>query len=287
MKDLIFHSRSFSWAALSIVSAASLAGCATTGVTRSQRVDGARVSYAVAGSGSPVVVLESGLGDGKATWSTIVSRLGEDTTVFSYDRPGYAPGFGSNRFRSDKDGRRTGQEVAAHLHDLLDAAGIEPPYVLVGHSIGGPYVLTFAKLYPEDVAGIVLVDGRPADFTAACEAADVGMCKPPGLMVAMMPAHQRLEVKGIDETESFTPRPRDLGDFPITVIAATEPQITSSRALQDLWLEHQKAFADGAKNGRYVEATGSSHYVHQKKPGLVADEIKKMLNAVRSAPSRP
>lgn len=252
------------------------------GATRSQIVDGTQVSYSVAGRGSPVVVLESGLGDGKSTWSTIVSMLADRTAVFSYDRPGYSPGFGFKRFRSDKDGRRTGQEVATHLRELLNAAGVEPPYLLVGHSIGGPYVLAFAKLYPEDTAGIVLVDGRPPDFTAACESADAGMCKPPGMLVAMMPPHQKLEIKGIDETESFTPRPQDLGEIPITVIAATEPQLTSSRTLQDLWLQHQKAFAGGSKAGRYVEATGSSHYVHKKQPGLVADEIRRILDSVQN-----
>lgn len=248
--------------------------------TRSQRVDGADVSYTVAGNGSPVVVFESGLGDGKATWSTIVSRLAGDTAVFSYDRPGYAPGFGGKRFKSDKDGRRTGREIATHLRALLNAAGIDPPYVLVGHSIGGPYVLAFAKLYPGDTAGIVLVDGRPPDFSVVCEQADVGVCKPPALLIAMMPSHQRLEVKGIDETESFCPRPQDLGRIPITLIAATEPQITSSRALQDLWMQEQQAFASGAAAGRYVEATGSSHYVHRKRPDLVVAEIRRLLDSL-------
>ena len=278
----MFYGRSFLWAVLSILIATSLAGCATTGATKSQKVDGAQISYSITGSGSPIVVFESGLGNGKSTWSKIVYMLNERTTVFSYDRPGYSPGFGGKQFSSDKDGRRTGEEVATHLRELLNAAGAEPPYLMVGHSIGGPYVLTFAKLYPEDTVGVVLVDGRPPDFAAACESADVGMCKPPAVLIALLPRHQRFEAKGLDETERFTPRPQDLGAIPVTVIAATEPQITGSRALQDIWLQHQKAFADGAKAGRYVEATGSSHYVHKKQPRLVVDEIRRMLDSVQA-----
>lgn len=272
--------------ALPLLGAALLAGCATAPVSRSQQIGGASVSYSVAGSGSPAVVLEAGLGDSKSSWSAIVPRIAAETTVFAYDRPGYSPSF-RNRFLSDKDGRRTGKEVATHLRELLKEVGIESPFLLVGHSSGGLYVLTFAKLYSDDVAGIVLVDGRPPDFTAACRAENAGMCMPPALMVAMMPQHQKAEVKGFPETEGYAPHPQDLGDIPITVIAATEPQVTSSPAFQRLWLEHQEAFARSAANGRYVEATGSSHYVHHKRPGLVADEIRKMLDQVRSTSGQP
>ncbi|MDH3253796.1 MAG: alpha/beta hydrolase [Acidobacteriota bacterium] len=277
--------RKFSQTALLIAAGALPIGCATLPVSRSQPVGGASVSYSVAGSGSPTVVMEAGLGDSKASWSGLATRIAPHSRVFTYDRPGYSPSF-KNRFESDRDGRRTGQEVATHLRALLREAGQPPPFVLVGHSIGGLYMLAFAKLNPDDVAGIVLVDSRPADFTGACEAADVGLCVPPKALVAMMPRHQKAEVKGIGETETFAPRPADLGDIPITVIAATEPQITGSRALQKLWLEHQEAFARAAANGRYIEAARSSHYVHRQRPGLVADEILRMLDLVRSASER-
>ena len=274
-------SRTTRGVAFLIVSAALLAGCATMGETRSQKVDGASVSYWLAGTGAPAVVFEAGLGDSKSSWSTVFSEIENDTTAFAYDRPGYSPSL-SGRYRSDKDGR-TGKEVATHLRELVDQAGVEPPFVLVGHSIGGLYVLAFAKLYPEDVAGIVLVDGRPPDFTAACKSESAGICELPRLMVAVMPQHQRAEVKGMPETERDAPHPEELGSFPITVITATEPDIVSSRAFQDLLMRRQKAFAEGATNGRYVEATGSTHYVHQKQPELVAGEIRRMLEEVRSA----
>jgi len=285
-KDQISRKRLSFSVVLSLLGAALLAGCATMPANRSQQIDGASVSYSVTGRGSPAVVLEAGLGDSKSSWSTIVPRIAGDTTVFAYDRPGYSPSFRS-RFLSDKDGSRTGEEVATHLRKLLKEAGIEPPFVLVGHSSGGLYVLAFAKLYADDVAGIVLVDGRPPDFTAACKAETAGMCTPPSLIVAMMPRHQKAEVKGFPETEGFAPRPQDLGDIPITVIAATERQLTSSAAFQRLWLQHQEGFAQSAANGRYVEATGSSHYVHHNRPELVADEIRKMLDQIRSTSGQP
>lgn len=262
------------------VAGALVGGCATLPTTRSEPVGGASVTYSVAGKGSPTVVMEAGLGDSKQTWFGMATRIASSARVFTYDRPGYSPSL-NNRFQSDRDGARTGQEVAVHLRQLLHEARVEPPYVLVGHSIGGLYVLAFAKLYPEDVAGIVLVDGRPAEFTAACKAADAGMCEPPRFMVTMMPRHQKAEVRGMAATEAFAPRPQELGTIPVTVIAATEPQIGGSRRFQTLWLEHQRAFADAAANGRYVAAQRASHYVHRQRPGLVADEILRLVERAR------
>ena len=262
-----------------------LTGCASLPVSSSEPVGGASVTYATVGEGSPTVVMEAGLGDSRATWNDLAMRLSGASRVFTYDRPGYSPSF-KNKFDSDRDGRRTGEEVATHLRALLDRADVEPPYLLVGHSIGGLYVLAFAKLYPEDVEGIVLVDGRPADFTAACESADAGPCKPPGMMVALMPTHQKAEVKGIPETESFAPAPWELGRIPVTVIAATEPPIGGNRTLQKLWLRHQEKFADHAPRGRYVQANGAGHYIHRDMPGLVYDEIVRMLDDIRSRSGR-
>ena len=264
------------WKAHWLVIATLSTGCATLPTSRTEPVAGATVTYSVAGTGSPTVVMEAGLGDGRDNWFALAARLAESSRVLTYDRPGYGPGFG-RRFDSDRDGRRTGEEIARHLRELLREAGEEPPYVLVGHSIGGLYVLAFAKLYPEDVVGLVLVDGRPADFTAACEAANVGICKPTGLMASLMPPHQKAEVKGIPETEAFAPGAGDLGDIPVTVIAATEPPVGGSRSLQRLWLRHQEAFAREAANGRYVVAEGSGHYIHRQRPGLVAEEIQRTI----------
>lgn len=266
----------------SLLAAAALAGCMTMGETQRVEAGGARVSFATAGDGAPTVVFESGLGDGMSTWSDVFAEVAEVTSVFAYDRPGYGPGFAA-RFDSDDDGRRTGPEIAEHLHAVLEDADIPKPYILVGHSIGGLYALHFAAAFPEDVAGFVLVDGRPPAFTAACRAADAGLCELPGWMTVTMPAHQRAEVRGAAETERTAPQPEALGATPLTVITATEPAALSSRRFQDLWIEQQRAYADGAANARYVEATGASHYVHHQRRALVVKEITRMVRAAQES----
>lgn len=117
-------------------------------------VDGRRMYLACRGSGSPTVVLESGLGETSAYWGWIAPTVARDTRVCVYDRAG--------RGRSDEaKAPRDGVGVAADLRSLL--AHVPGPFVLVGHSSGAQYVRIFAERYPEEVAGVVLLDPQPAE----------------------------------------------------------------------------------------------------------------------------
>ncbi|MEW6677448.1 MAG: alpha/beta hydrolase [Pseudomonadota bacterium] len=125
-----------------------LVGCATQGAGPSAHGDGV---YTLAGQAPPVVFLQSGLGDGKAVWDDLMPDLARDHTVFAYDRPGH----GAN---PPTEAPRDPCTIAREAHALLRGAGLAPPYLLVGHSLGGLYQYAFARLYPEEVAGLVLVD---------------------------------------------------------------------------------------------------------------------------------
>lgn len=110
-----------------------------------------RVAVYRSGHRGPTLVLQSGLGDGMEPWSVLVSELGDDQAVFAYDRPGY----GDSR---PVPGTRDPCTIATELHGLLSSADVPPPYLLVGHSLGGLYQYAFARRYPEDVAGLLLLD---------------------------------------------------------------------------------------------------------------------------------
>ena len=106
--------------------------------------------------GQPVLVFENGMGMGLGNWNTITDSLANDAPVFLYDRQGVE--------KSDKAFQLPApQKIAANLKLLLKELKIEPPYLLIGHSMGGVYVRAFAGYYPNEVAGLVFVD--PADFT--------------------------------------------------------------------------------------------------------------------------
>ena len=119
-------------------------------------VGGHRLYIECTGSGGPAVVLQSGLGESSSYWALIAPAVAASTTVCVYDRAGHG--------RSEEAaGPQDGIALATDLHTLLERAGVGGPYVLVGHSSGGPYVRVFAARYPDQVAGMVLLDAQPAD----------------------------------------------------------------------------------------------------------------------------
>ena len=103
------------------------------------------------GSGSPTVVLQPGAGEMSSNLGWITPAVAGATRVCVYDRAGRG-------WSQPADSAQDGTQIASDLHTLLDAGHVPGPYVLAGHSFGGLYVLTFAARYPDQVAGMVLVD---------------------------------------------------------------------------------------------------------------------------------
>ena len=103
------------------------------------------------GLGEPTVLFEAGIGATNLNWSHIQEAVAEFTGTVSYDRGGLG---WSSRCRT----ARTPGNIVAELHEMLEQAGLKPPYILVGHSFGGLVMRRYALFYPEEVAGVVLVD---------------------------------------------------------------------------------------------------------------------------------
>jgi pimeloyl-ACP methyl ester carboxylesterase len=114
-------------------------------------VEGRKLHLYCTGEGSPPVILEAGAGFPSISWFMVQEKVAEFTRVCSYDRPGFG-------WSEPTSGSLSSDQVAANLHGLLEAAGIPGPYVLVGHSDGGVYVRAYARQYPSEVFGMVLVD---------------------------------------------------------------------------------------------------------------------------------
>ncbi len=111
------------------------------------------------GHGSPTVVLANGMGGVSVAWARIAAPVAATTRVCAYDRAGQG-------WSDEAASPRDGIESAEDLHTLLAVAGEHGPYVLVGHSTGGTYAMTYAARYPEQVAGMVLLDSSsPEQFT--------------------------------------------------------------------------------------------------------------------------
>jgi pimeloyl-ACP methyl ester carboxylesterase len=114
-------------------------------------IDGARLNLYCMGSGTPVVVFDSGWEDWAPVWAIVQPRVAQWTRACSYDRAGAG-------FSDGGPMPRTSVRIADELHSALHRAGIEGPYILVGHAFGGDNVRTFAARYTSEVAGMVLVE---------------------------------------------------------------------------------------------------------------------------------
>ncbi|MGN6368830.1 MAG: alpha/beta fold hydrolase [Phycisphaerae bacterium] len=122
---------------------------------------GHRLHLVIVGEAGPTVVLESGLGGGVG-WERVRARVGRFARAVTYDRAGFGK---SESGPQPRDAR----QIATELHTALGHAGLLPPYVLVGHSMGGVYVRVFAGMYPLEVSGMVLVDPTQVNACASME----------------------------------------------------------------------------------------------------------------------
>lgn len=113
--------------------------------------NGARLYLLEMGAGAPTVLFEAGFGATHLNWRAIQESIAQYACAASYDRCGLG---WSSRSRT----ARTPGNIAHELHQMLHRAGVKPPFILVGHSFGGLVVRRYALLYPNEVAGVVLID---------------------------------------------------------------------------------------------------------------------------------
>lgn len=118
--------------------------------------DGAQLNLYCTGSGSPTVVFDSGHQDWAPAWAVVQPEISKWTRACSFDRPGYG-------FSPPGPAPRTSERIAVEVHDALHTAGVQGPFLLVGHAFGATNMRTFADLYPAEVKGLVLIDPDAID----------------------------------------------------------------------------------------------------------------------------
>ena len=145
-------------------------------------VDGRKMHIDCTGSGSPTIILDAGLGNDAAIWAKVQPALAKTTRVCSDDRAGYG-------LSETRPAPRDADHIAAELHGLLLEAKVIGPVVLTGHSIAGMYIRDYATRYPEDVAGLVFIDGStPMQQDNPAIKPMMGKGPPPWAIVVAKPA---------------------------------------------------------------------------------------------------
>jgi pimeloyl-ACP methyl ester carboxylesterase len=277
-----------------------------------ERVDvgGYKMHIDCMGQGTPVVVLDSGLGDSYVSWRKVQPQIAQFTRVCSYDRAG--AGYSDSSPRP-----RTSEVFAEELHTLLHNAGIPGPFVLVGHSLGGFNVRLFARLYPNEVAGMVLVDsshpGQKKRFPPALNDMDATWLREQEFFEFAMPfgiprllgfcgndvevraadcnfhsARESVaELKSISESATQTAAAASLGDLPLAVLSGDpnlpEPDLPEDleKPASDAWQEMQEELARLSTRSTHVIAKNSGHYIQLDRPDLVIESVRNVVNQAR------
>src|ERR1700721_2650020 len=136
--------------------AAAFAASQPTATGKLVDLGGHRLHVWCTGKGTPTVVVENGLGDFSFDWILVQKKVERFTRICTYDRGGYA-------WSDPGPLPRTIPQLNLELRDALTKLGEQGPFVLVGHSFGGPVIRSFAATYPKDTAGMVLVDAAHED----------------------------------------------------------------------------------------------------------------------------
>jgi len=233
-------------------------------------------SLVVAGTGSPTVVLESGIGQGKRNWAPVFNRVSELTRTVAYDRAGYGQSEVSEH-------PRDGLQIVLELRDLLRTEGLQPPYVLVGHSLGGTMVKLFAKTWPDEVVGVVLVDARHEEFTQRCRQVGVHrlLYEPPEAFLNMLAPVQRAEVMAAPLTLKQARRAGTFPDVPLIVLTQSNATSRWPKALGKVWEASQRKMASMSSLGRIKVVGDAGHNVHMDRPDVVVRAIAGVVRAAR------
>lgn len=225
------------------------------------------------GQDQPSVILESGIGDGgtMSGWDEVQNKVKDFAQICLYDRAGLG--------KSEKgtDSRNTIQ-IANELHELLNVSKITPPYILVGHSMGGLHIQTYAMLYPNDIAAMVFVDPTPKELVDTLKAEAIDRLIASGASQGVLDE----AVQGLNEsipTFHFLP---SLPDVPVVVITSSytgEGGVDKSQ-----WEElkgHHQNLAGQVSDGTHIIATKSGHYIQMDESELVIDAIRSVYNKIK------
>ena len=239
-------------------------------------VGGHSLYYACYGSGSPTVVLEHGLGGDLGEWSAVLPGITSRTRVCAYDR--------ANVRGSDSvEGPRTVADSVKDLHALLGKASIAPPYVFVGFSWGGLVDQLYARTYPKEVAGLVLVDSNSAD-----EARTYWAHLSPTLVEKDKQETAGPNPEQVDILKSFdlVRAAPALPDVPLVVVTHTVADPTQwppgwdPATFDKLQAQLQAGLVKLTSKGSQVMAPGAGHDIPNDAPDVVSTAILKVVDAV-------
>ncbi|MBD3237034.1 MAG: alpha/beta fold hydrolase [Candidatus Eisenbacteria bacterium] len=251
------------------------------------------------GEGQPPIIVDVGVGSSGEQWAALRRELAEVSRICTYDRAGYGESE-AGPFPRDAG------TVADELHALLRGAALPPPYLLVGHSLGGLHVQVYAARHPDEVAGLVLLDPPPlgwlrgesyprlremlarmtnewqAQADRLAQSSDSAGQAQSRFLRTIASEHREMTGRSAAQVAAI----ETFGDIPLTVIASGVPNPLFGQiaeAYQRYWIEQSRKIATRSVRGEFILAEQSAHHLHRDAPHLVREAIEEMVREVRAA----
>lgn len=226
------------------------------------------------GQGEPTVVVLYGLASSMQEWMPTVRRIAAQTRVFIYERRGYG--------RSTVLGSSRGSAVIVEeLDHLLDHLNLDGPFVLVGHSLGAVYAQAYARTYPDQTAGVLLVDPSVEQLDRFMMGEEDETLMPP--MTLLMNRGAKAEYRGrrlaITERDAADPL---LAEIPVTVLSAGNNMNGGYSELQEQVTNLQAMMTLESDLGRHIVVENAGHSLHREAPHAVELEVARLVALARA-----
>lgn len=250
-----------------------LSGCASLPNSTLEKIGNRNVEFALTRHDTPPVVFENGLGGRMEWWKKVLPEISNDTTTFSYNRPGYG--------NSDPPATpRDGLHIVDELRALLRDKGMKPPYILVGHSLGGLYMQLYARRYPEEVSVLILIDSTHPQQLDGEGALEKQSFLTRGLLGILVTGTAKDELDLLPQTGKQMLDLPTLSGKPIFILSASKPLDEKSMVADDANAK-RKDIARLYPGSKQIWVD-SGHGIPLEKPEMVVAAIREALLLSRS-----
>lgn len=246
-----------------------IAGCASLPNAKSEKIGVRYVEFALTQHDTVPVIFENGLGGRMEWWKEVLKEISTETTTFAYNRAGYG---NSESVSTPRDG----SHIVEELRDVLRSKGINPPYVLVGHSLGGLYMQLFARRYPEEVKALILVDSTHPKQLEGEGSLDKLPFLIRNILCLLVTGTAKKELDLLAQTGRQVLEQPTLLNQAVFVLSATKPLNKKSKFSDDA-NEKRKDIARLYPNAKQIWVN-SGHAIPLEKPEAIIAAIREVLS---------
>ncbi|WP_409297823.1 alpha/beta fold hydrolase [Peribacillus sp. SCS-26] len=236
------------------------------------------LQYNISGNGKPNIVLINGGSGPIEGWMKIIPEISGSTSVFSYNRFGVA---GSDKPKEAQDGLT----IVRTLREALTLVGFEPPFVLVGHSLGGLYANLYARLYPNETAGIIFLESsHPKDLILnQYQGKTVKAMNKILEIFDFLSSHKQFnEVNFVKETVNQIHQLVTFLEIPVYVITGGKENRMMPEEVRKKRLENQLELLSLSPNSNHILAEKSGHFPQLTDPNLVIETIMDCVKQINN-----